>query len=209
MAAGGLEEPGLFAQGVRAVLGGWAALQLAVAQGFGGPQSPEKAAWLAGALQDFFTQNADLQEEEVEEFLAEVMDNEFDTAVEDGSLRQVSRELLTLWARRGDARGVGEALGALSRRGPALRAALAAAHPLDDSAHPLDDPTHHLVGSAHCLDDPAHCLDGQALPTPLATPPHMATPPREGEEESEEEAMECGTPPPPPDGWTLVRRRRR
>ncbi|OPJ89144.1 hypothetical protein AV530_012308 [Patagioenas fasciata monilis] len=61
---------------------------LAVAQGFGGPQSPEKAAWLAGALQDFFTQNADLQEEEVEEFLAEVMDNEFDTAVEDGSLRQ-------------------------------------------------------------------------------------------------------------------------
>lgn len=32
---------------------------------------------------------AELREEEVEEFLAEVMDNEFDTAVEDGSLRQV------------------------------------------------------------------------------------------------------------------------
>ncbi|KAM6389951.1 pre-rRNA-processing protein TSR2 homolog, partial [Rhynochetos jubatus] len=91
MAAPGLEEPGLFASGVRAVLGGWAALQLAVAQGFGGPQSPEKAAWLVGAVQEFFTQNADLEEEEVEEFLAEVMDNEFDTAVEDGSLRQVSR----------------------------------------------------------------------------------------------------------------------
>ncbi|NXK15427.1 TSR2 protein, partial [Herpetotheres cachinnans] len=105
--------------------------QLAVAQGFGGPQGPEKAAWLAGALQDFFAQNAELQEEEVEEFLAEVMDNEFDTAVEDGSLQQVSRELVTLFARasRGDAGGVGEALGALARRGPALRAALAAAHP--------------------------------------------------------------------------------
>ncbi|XP_065509389.1 pre-rRNA-processing protein TSR2 homolog [Caloenas nicobarica] len=216
MAAGGLGEPGLFAQGVRAVLGGWAALQLAVAQGFGGPQSPEKAAWLAGALQEFFTQNADLEEEEVEEFLAEVMDNEFDTAVEDGSLRQVSRELLTLWARRGDTAGVGEALGALSRRGPALRAALAAAHPLDGPAHPLDGPAHHLDGPAHRLDGPAHCLDapahrldGQAPPTPLDTPPHMDMPPREGDEESEEEAMECGTPPHPPAGWTLVRRRRR
>uniref|UniRef100_A0A8B9NGN1 Pre-rRNA-processing protein TSR2 homolog n=1 Tax=Accipiter nisus TaxID=211598 RepID=A0A8B9NGN1_9AVES len=80
MAAPGLEEGGLFARGVRAVLGGWAALQLAVAHGFGGPQSPEKATWLAGALQEFFAQNAELREEEVEEFLAEVMDNEFDTA---------------------------------------------------------------------------------------------------------------------------------
>ncbi|XP_064295754.1 pre-rRNA-processing protein TSR2 homolog isoform X2 [Phalacrocorax carbo] len=178
MAAPGLEERALFAEG------------LAVAQGFGGPQGPEKAAWLVGAVQDYFTQNAGLGEEEVEEFLAEVMDNEFDTAVEDGSLRQVSRELVTLFARasRGDAGGVGEALGALARRGPALRAALAAARPGGDPA------------------------------PPHAAPPHAA-PPREGEgddgseeeeeEEEEEEAMECGTPPPPPDGWTLVRRRRR
>ncbi|XP_068034769.1 pre-rRNA-processing protein TSR2 homolog isoform X2 [Anomalospiza imberbis] len=63
-------------------------LQLAVAQGFGGPQGPEKAAWLSSALLDFFTQNADLEQEEVEDFLAEVMDNEFDTVVEDGSLQQ-------------------------------------------------------------------------------------------------------------------------
>ncbi|XP_074427785.1 uncharacterized protein LOC141737069 [Larus michahellis] len=116
MAAAGAEERGLFAQGVRAVLGGWAALQLAVAQGFGGPQSPEKAAWLVGALQDFFTQNEDLAEEEVEDFLAEVMDNEFDTAVEDGSLQLVSRQLVSLFARArgGEAGGeAGEGLGVL------------------------------------------------------------------------------------------------
>ncbi|XP_063038598.1 uncharacterized protein LOC134433819 [Melospiza melodia melodia] len=88
MAAPGVEARALFAEGVRAVLGGWAALQLAVAQGFGGPQGPEKAAWLSSALLDFFTQNADLEQEEVEDFLAEVMDNEFDTVVEDGSLQQ-------------------------------------------------------------------------------------------------------------------------
>ncbi|XP_058684872.1 pre-rRNA-processing protein TSR2 homolog, partial [Poecile atricapillus] len=62
--------------------------QLAVAQGFGGPQGPEKAAWFSSALLDFFSHNADLQQEEVEDFLAEVMDNEFDTVVEDGSLQQ-------------------------------------------------------------------------------------------------------------------------
>ncbi|RLV63903.1 hypothetical protein DV515_00017794 [Chloebia gouldiae] len=92
MAAPGVEARALFAEGVRAVLGGWAALQLAVAQGFGGPQGPEKAAWLSSALLDFFTQNADLEQEEVEDFLAEVMDNEFDTVVEDGSLQQVGSQ---------------------------------------------------------------------------------------------------------------------
>ncbi|XP_032569674.1 pre-rRNA-processing protein TSR2 homolog isoform X2 [Chiroxiphia lanceolata] len=88
MAASAAEARALFAEGVGAVLGGWAALQLAVAQGFGGPQGTEKAAWLRSALLDFFTQNADLEQEEVEDFLAEVMDNEFDTVVEDGSLEQ-------------------------------------------------------------------------------------------------------------------------
>ncbi|XP_069738711.1 pre-rRNA-processing protein TSR2 homolog [Phaenicophaeus curvirostris] len=89
-AAEGREER--FARGVCDLLGGWEALQ-----GFGGPQSPEKAAWLPGAVLQFFTQNADLEQEEVEDFLAEVMDNEFDTSVEDGSLQQVSRALLSLW----------------------------------------------------------------------------------------------------------------
>ncbi|KAM4751601.1 pre-rRNA-processing protein TSR2 homolog [Cyanocitta cristata] len=191
MAAPGVEARALFAEGVRAVLGGWAALQLAVAQGFGGPQGPEKAAWLGSALLDFFTQNAELEQEEVEDFLAEVMDNEFDTVVEDGSLQQVSRELLTLFARvqGGDVGGVGAALGALARRGPALATALA-------TARPGGDPE-----------------------TPPGTPPAAPrTPPEPGEHEEEEEAMECGTPPPPsgtppppPDGWTVVRggRRRR
>ncbi|XP_062367992.1 pre-rRNA-processing protein TSR2 homolog [Cinclus cinclus] len=142
MATPGLEARALFAEGVRAVLGGWAALQLAVAQGFGGPQGAEKAAWLSSALLDFFTQNADLEQEEVEDFLAEVMDNEFDTVVEDGSLQQVSRELVTLFARArgGDVGGVGAALGALARRGPALAAALASARPGGDPHSPPGTP---------------------------------------------------------------------
>ncbi|XP_072705013.1 pre-rRNA-processing protein TSR2 homolog [Ciconia boyciana] len=195
MAAPGLDERALFARGVRAVLGGWAALQLAVAQGFGGPQGPEKAAWLAGALQDFFTQNAELGEEEVEEFLAEVMDNEFDTAVEDGSLRefpQVSRQLLSLSARarRGDAGGVGEALGALARRGPALRAALAAARAGEGPAPWEEEEEEPRLTTPR---DPA--LPDHA-PRRWGRPPPRDPPQPEGGGEEEEEAMECGTPAP-------------
>ncbi|XP_041330443.1 pre-rRNA-processing protein TSR2 homolog isoform X2 [Pyrgilauda ruficollis] len=120
MAAPGVEARALFAEGVRAVLGGWAALQLAVAQGFGGPQGSEKAAWLSSALLDFFTQNADLEQEEVEDFLAEVMDNEFDTVVEDGSLQQVGGE------QRGGGHGVRDTPAPLGRldRGAAAAAAM-------------------------------------------------------------------------------------
>ncbi|XP_032569673.1 pre-rRNA-processing protein TSR2 homolog isoform X1 [Chiroxiphia lanceolata] len=189
MAASAAEARALFAEGVGAVLGGWAALQLAVAQGFGGPQGTEKAAWLRSALLDFFTQNADLEQEEVEDFLAEVMDNEFDTVVEDGSLEQVSRELLTLFSRAqgGDTVGVGAALGALARRGPALATALATARPGGGPQSPPGTPP--------------------SSPGTPQSPPR--TPPGHKQEEEEEEAMECGTPPPPPDGWTLVQRRRR
>ncbi|NXE58073.1 TSR2 protein, partial [Casuarius casuarius] len=146
-----MAAPALFAEGVRAVLGAWAALQVAVENGFGGTQGPEKAAWLAVALQDFFQRNADLEPEEVEDFLAEVMDNEFDTVVEDGSLAQVghtggcggdtpwgpwprlspprhpqvSRQLVALFAlaARGDAAAVGAAVARLGCPGPAHRAA--------------------------------------------------------------------------------------
>ncbi|XP_068780288.1 pre-rRNA-processing protein TSR2 homolog [Struthio camelus] len=134
-----MAAPALFAEGVRAVLGAWAALQVAVENGFGGARGAEKAAWLAAALQDFFQRNADLEPEEVEDFLAEVMDNEFDTAVEDGSLAQVSRQLLTLFAlaARGDAAAVGAAVARLGRPGPPLRAVEATAT-AEDTAEAME-----------------------------------------------------------------------
>uniref|UniRef100_A0A8V5GUJ1 Pre-rRNA-processing protein TSR2 homolog n=1 Tax=Melopsittacus undulatus TaxID=13146 RepID=A0A8V5GUJ1_MELUD len=134
----------LLERGVQAVLRGWAALQLAVDQGFGGPHSSEKAAWLEGAVLEFLTE---LAEDEVEDFLAEVMDNEFDTAVEDGSLRQVSRELLSVFARvrEGDVVGVGEAVAALAQRGPALASALANARP---GHSPTPAPTPQSTGTS-------------------------------------------------------------
>ncbi|KAM6475755.1 pre-rRNA-processing protein TSR2 homolog isoform 2-T3 [Liasis olivaceus] len=63
-------------------------LQIAVENGFGGAYSQEKAEWMVGAVEQYFESNADLEPEEMEDFLAELMNNEFNTIIEDGSLAQ-------------------------------------------------------------------------------------------------------------------------
>ncbi|XP_036599689.1 pre-rRNA-processing protein TSR2 homolog [Trichosurus vulpecula] len=88
----------LFGAGVRAVLEAWPALQIAVENSFGGAHSFEKALWLGGVVRDYFVQNADLEQDEVEGFLADIMSTEFDTLVEDGSLPQVSQQLQTVFS---------------------------------------------------------------------------------------------------------------
>ncbi|KAL6089873.1 hypothetical protein STEG23_030373 [Scotinomys teguina] len=69
-----------------AALDAWPALQIAVENGFRGVDSQEKAEWLGGAVEDYFIANADMQLEEVKDFLGELMTTEFDTVVEDGNL---------------------------------------------------------------------------------------------------------------------------
>ncbi|XP_017259305.1 pre-rRNA-processing protein TSR2 homolog [Kryptolebias marmoratus] len=88
----------LFKDGVRAVLHTWPVLQIAVDNGFGGVYGQQKADWMVDVVQQYFQDNADLQQSEVEDFLSELMDQEFDTVVEDGSLPQVSLRLLQLFA---------------------------------------------------------------------------------------------------------------
>ncbi|XP_054859874.1 pre-rRNA-processing protein TSR2 homolog isoform X2 [Eublepharis macularius] len=105
---------GLFGRGVRAALGCWPALQIAVENGFGGACSQEKAEWMVGAVEQFFQSNAELEPEEVDSFLAEVMNNEFDTMIEDGSLRQ---------CRQGNAAAVHEAIARLAQKQQEARAA--------------------------------------------------------------------------------------
>ncbi|MED6291420.1 hypothetical protein CHARACLAT_023372, partial [Characodon lateralis] len=87
----------LFTEGVRAVLQSWPVLQIAVDNGFGGVYGQQKADWMVDVVQQYFHDNADLQQYEVEDFLTQLMDQEFDTMVEDGSLPQVSAGLLQLY----------------------------------------------------------------------------------------------------------------
>lgn len=176
---------------------------MAVANGFGGPHGPEKVMWLEGVLGDFFMHNAALEEEEVEDFLAEVMDNEFDTAVEDGSLREVSRQLLSLWAAagRGDAVAVGQAVAALCRRAPTLQAAVAASRRGGggdgDPPRDVEDPPGGVGDPPGSNGDP---------PGGNGDPPGGDD--GDGAAVEPMEAMDVA-PPPDPGGWTVVHRRRR
>ncbi|KAM9351129.1 pre-rRNA-processing protein TSR2 homolog isoform 1-T1 [Symphorus nematophorus] len=88
----------LFTEGVRAVLHTWPVLQIAVDNGFGGVYGQQKADWMVDVVQQYFHDNADLQQFEVEDFIAQLMDQEFDTVVDDGSLPQVSLSLLQLFS---------------------------------------------------------------------------------------------------------------
>ncbi|XP_051282741.1 pre-rRNA-processing protein TSR2 homolog [Dicentrarchus labrax] len=87
----------LFTEGVRAVLSSWPVLQIAVDNGFGGVYGQQKADWMVDVVQQYFHDNADLQQYEVEDFIAQLMDQEFDTVVDDGSLPQVSVSLLQVF----------------------------------------------------------------------------------------------------------------
>ncbi|KAM6924423.1 pre-rRNA-processing protein TSR2 homolog [Xenentodon cancila] len=89
-----------FRDAVGAVLDGWPVLQIAVDNGFGGVYGQQKADWMVDVIHQYFHDNADLQQYEVEDFIADLMDQEFNTVVEDGSLPEVCVQLLhffSLW----------------------------------------------------------------------------------------------------------------
>ncbi|KAL3851702.1 hypothetical protein ACJMK2_015429 [Sinanodonta woodiana] len=81
----------LFQTAVENVLNGWTVLQLAVSHGFGGAESREKASWMVYAVDQWFQENKSIETFELEDFLADVLDFEFDTVADDGSLPEVAR----------------------------------------------------------------------------------------------------------------------
>ncbi|KAF4072560.1 hypothetical protein AMELA_G00264550 [Ameiurus melas] len=87
----------VFLEAVRAVLETWPVLQIAVDNGFGGVFSQQKADWMVDAVQQYFHDNSDLEQDEVEDFLSELMNNEFDTVVDDGSLPQVAQKVCVMF----------------------------------------------------------------------------------------------------------------
>ncbi|XP_057706755.1 pre-rRNA-processing protein TSR2 homolog [Corythoichthys intestinalis] len=98
MAASAAHSRALFTDGVRATLHSWPVLQIALDNGFGGVYGQQKADWLVDVVQQYFHDNADLQQDEVEDFLCTLMDQEFDTVVEDGSLPQVCLRLIQMFS---------------------------------------------------------------------------------------------------------------
>ncbi|XP_068388650.1 pre-rRNA-processing protein TSR2 homolog isoform X1 [Eschrichtius robustus] len=186
MMAGAAEDSrALFGVAVRAALEAWPALQIAVENGFGGVHSQEKAEWLGGAVEEYFFRNADLELDEVEDFLGELMTNEFDTVVEDGSLPQVSQQLQTMFHHfeRGDRAALKEMASLITQRKCKVRAtALTTARETDED----DD--------ANSVEEMEVAADG------AATDGVCPQPGPDSQTIKEEDIVE--------DGWTIVRRKK-
>ncbi|KAK7680845.1 hypothetical protein QCA50_016155 [Cerrena zonata] len=89
----------LFARGVIAQLATWPALRIAVDQSWGGPNSAEKRTWLASVLLDDFEEqtNPPPDVDYVEDRLLQVLEDEFETVLEDDSAREIAQEIVKLW----------------------------------------------------------------------------------------------------------------
>ncbi|KAJ7174611.1 Pre-rRNA-processing protein TSR2-domain-containing protein [Mycena filopes] len=88
----------LFARGVIARLGTWDTLRLAVQEGWGGPGASQKRTWLASVIVDAFEETVPTPDDQyVEEILVQVLSDEFDTDLEDGSAEPVALDIVRLW----------------------------------------------------------------------------------------------------------------
>ncbi|CAF0718624.1 unnamed protein product [Brachionus calyciflorus] len=78
----------------KTVFDNWTALQLAVSHSFGGSETKETAKWFVEATYQWIVETGDLEDDELEEFLFNTMNNEFNTILDDDSCLQISRLLL-------------------------------------------------------------------------------------------------------------------
>src|SRR5258707_8774875 len=86
----------LFARGVIARLAIWATLRIAIQENWGGPHGPAKRTWLASTIVDFFENQKTNPPDDlyIEEMLLQVMMDEFDTIVDDGSAEGVAGDIV-------------------------------------------------------------------------------------------------------------------
>lgn len=111
----------LFASGVLAVLDLWPALNIAVSEQWGGPDSAEKKTWMGSVIVDEFESRASflpnsasssstgarvdpktatdppLDEDDLGDLLNQIMSDEFDANIEDGSIELVTSDIVRLW----------------------------------------------------------------------------------------------------------------
>lgn len=76
----------------------WPALTLAVQSNWGGPASSDKRDWFCGAISDLFIDRPETDAEDLEDVLIQVMNDEFDVVVDDGSAGDVAQQIMELRA---------------------------------------------------------------------------------------------------------------
>lgn len=84
----------MFDNGIWYALSLWPILHVAVTNGWGGPDSSDKRDWFAGAVSDLFTSRPDTDQDDLEIFLLQIMQDEFDVNVEDESEVTVAMSII-------------------------------------------------------------------------------------------------------------------
>lgn len=88
----------LFARGIIARLAIWPALRVAVDQGWGGPEGASKCTWIASVIVDAFEEEDPKPDMTyVELTLLQIMEDEFETVLEDGSAEIVAKDVVRMW----------------------------------------------------------------------------------------------------------------
>jgi pre-rRNA-processing protein TSR2 len=73
----------IFQKAVSYVLTEWPSLNFAIENGMGGMESKHKQAWMCSHIAEVMIKQKDV---DLEDYLAEIINQEFDTLIEDGSL---------------------------------------------------------------------------------------------------------------------------
>jgi len=82
-----------FVRAIGAALGSWDALQTAVHQGWGGDDGEAIGRWMPGVVAELF-QKPQVFHDELEDFLCDIMHQEFHTELEPGVANFVARQIL-------------------------------------------------------------------------------------------------------------------
>lgn len=77
----------IFRKAVGHLINDWPSLDLAIENGMGGSEAREKRDWMSKTIAETMLKGKDL---DVQAFLEDILDQEFDTIIEDGSLEYTS-----------------------------------------------------------------------------------------------------------------------
>ena len=81
---------------IRDEIKAWSSLQVAIEQGMGGPEAREKEEWMVGVIANYCKdEGSSLDQYDLQEYVETIIDNEFDTIIEDGSISLFSRRIVT------------------------------------------------------------------------------------------------------------------
>ena len=122
----------LFLRAIQSVLDSWPAFCICVEHGCG---DADRVAWFPEAIEQWLLENKGVYADELEDTMADILDREFNTVVDDNSMRDVASRILRLQdlCQKGQTAEV-EALmkGSVSAKGTTAKAAVSPADGEDD-----------------------------------------------------------------------------